>query len=63
MTFTLTNPPAKPAPYRGKPEPKHRQRVLLSGMDCLAGQQDLFETDGQHQPQGVDDEAQSTLST
>jgi hypothetical protein len=23
-----------------------RQKALLSGMDCLAGQQDLFATDG-----------------
>jgi len=26
--------------------PPSRQKVFLSGMDCLAGQQDLFATDG-----------------
>ena len=26
-----------------------RQRVLLSGLDCLRGQQDLFKTDGESQ--------------
>ena len=26
--------------------PPCRQKVLLSGMDCLAGQEDLFATDG-----------------
>ncbi len=37
---------------RPKPKPMQfennvaRQRVLLAGMDCLAGQLDLFATDG-----------------
>jgi hypothetical protein len=26
---------------------KMKQRLLLAGMDCLAGQQDLFPTDGE----------------
>lgn len=25
---------------------KHRQTMLLAGLDCLPGQRDLFETDG-----------------
>jgi hypothetical protein len=30
------------------PEPEaKRQRVLLTGLDCLSGQQDLFATDGE----------------
>lgn len=42
--FTLRNdPPA--APKLPKAEAK-RQAVLFSGMDCLEGQNDLFETDG-----------------
>jgi hypothetical protein len=42
--FALANPPPKPAPYRGEPAPKHRQRVLLTGMDCLPDQENLFDT-------------------
>ena len=42
--FALTNPPPKPGPAQGKPAPKCRQKVLLTGMDCLAGQKDLFTT-------------------
>lgn len=42
--FALRNdPPA--APKLPKAEAK-RQAVLFSGMDCLEGQNDLFETDG-----------------
>jgi len=29
------------------PQDVERQTVLFSGMDCLPGQQDLFEVDGQ----------------
>jgi hypothetical protein len=35
----------KPKPWRGS-EPEHtRQTLLLSGLDCLPGQQDLFAVD------------------
>ena len=42
--FALTNPPPKPEKWRGEVSPKCRQTVLLTGMDCLAGQTDLFQT-------------------
>ncbi len=42
--FALANPPPKPEPWRGEPAPKRRQKVLLTGNDCLAGQKDLFAT-------------------
>ena len=38
------NPP--PEMVRGAQSPEEYQRVLLSGLDCLEGQQDLFATDG-----------------
>ena len=44
--FTLANPPPPHKPWRGEPTEQRRQKVLLTGMDCQAGQQDLFETDG-----------------
>jgi len=44
--FALTNPPPKPEKWQGDVSPKCRQRVLLSGMSCLEGQQDLFQVDG-----------------
>lgn len=37
--------PKKPAKFA--PPEKTRQRMLLSGLDCLPGQLDLFPTDGQ----------------
>ena len=44
--FVLSNAPPKPKPWReGEPD-NTRQTVFFTGMDCLAGQQDLFETDG-----------------
>ncbi len=51
--YVLTNlpPPATP-PESGDPQPETestRQRVLFSGMDCLPGQRNLFETDGEDQ--------------
>ena len=40
--FALANPPPKHVPWKGEPALKCRQKVLLTGMDCIAGQQDLF---------------------
>jgi hypothetical protein len=42
--FQLENPPPKPKPYQPVPVEKCRQKVLLTGLDCLAGQQELFNT-------------------
>ncbi len=36
--------------WLGYEEPQPRQRVLLSGLDCLSGQIDLFQTDGDPEP-------------
>jgi hypothetical protein len=43
--FALRNDPpaATKATFENNP---CRQRVLLAGLDCLPGQQDLFPTDG-----------------
>jgi hypothetical protein len=38
------NPP--PGMVRGAQSPEEYQRILLSGLDCLEGQQELFATDG-----------------
>jgi hypothetical protein len=47
--YALTNPPPR-LPESLGPQPENtRQRVLVSGMDCLPGQQNLFETDGEDQ--------------
>ena len=43
--YTLANPPPRRAPLRLEPDDR-RQRGLFAGLDCLAGQGDLFETDG-----------------
>ena len=43
--FTLRNAPPVPPTAQFENNP-NRQRVLLAGMDCLAGQLDLFPTDG-----------------
>jgi len=45
--YALTNPPPRLPEWRVPPSENTRQRVLFSGMDCLPGQQDLFETDGE----------------
>ena len=37
----------KPKPWRGREPENTRQTMLLSGMGCLPGQQDLFQTDGE----------------
>ena len=43
--FTLSNPASTPRPWRGGEPQNTRQAVLLTGMDCQPGQQDLFQTD------------------
>ncbi len=45
--FALTNPAPKPKLWQGDEPENTRQTVLLSGLDCLPGQQDLFERDGE----------------
>ena len=47
--FQLTNAEPKPAPLRID-VPECRQRVMFAGLDCLAGQDSLFETDGVDRP-------------
>ena len=47
--FGLRNSPATKKPWRGKEPENTRQTMLLSGLDCLPGQQDLFVTDGQQE--------------
>ena len=44
--FTLANDPPqlKPARFENGEE---RQRMLLAGLDCLPGQANLFQTDGE----------------
>src|SRR5882762_5934519 len=44
--FDLTNEPPKPKPWRPE-NVKAKQRVLLAGLDCLEGQGNLFDTDGE----------------
>ena len=44
--FALSNPAPKPKLWRGDESENTRQTVLLSGLDCLPGQQDLFAADG-----------------
>ena len=43
--FRLANVTPTTKPHFETSEPR-RQTVLFSGLDCLAGQQDLFATDG-----------------
>ena len=45
--FALHNSPATKTSWRGSVPENTRQTLLIAGMDCLAGQQDLFETDGE----------------
>lgn len=40
------DPPPKPQPWRPDPAEKCRQKVLFAGLDCNAGQSDMFCTDG-----------------
>ncbi len=48
--YALTNPAPRLPEWHGSQPENTRQRVLFSGMDCLPGQQDLFETDGKAGP-------------
>ena len=43
--------------WLGYEEPQPRQRVLLSGLDCLPGQMDLLPTDGEPDDDGPPDQA------
>ena len=45
--FVLENAAPKPKPWRGTAPESTRQTVLLCGMECQPGQQDLFQTDGE----------------
>jgi hypothetical protein len=45
--YTLQNDKPKPKPWKPEAPERKRQQVLLAGMDCLAGQGDLFPTDGE----------------
>ena len=42
MPFVLRNDPPRPPKWRGRETPAEHQLVLLDGLDCLSGQQDLF---------------------
>lgn len=42
--YHLANPPPKHKPWPGVPAAKCRQKVLITGLDLLAGQKDLFAT-------------------
>ena len=42
-------PRPKPARFENSEE---RQRMLLAGLDCLPGQGDLFQTDGEEDSNG-----------
>jgi len=44
--FVLSNAAPKPKPWRGGESENTRQTLLLSGMECLPGQQDLFGANG-----------------
>ena len=44
--FALTNPAPEPEPWQGGESENTRQTRLLSGLDCLPGQQDQFAADG-----------------
>jgi len=44
--FTLANDPPRLKPLRFENR-EERQRMLLAGLDCLPGQDNLFRTDGE----------------
>jgi len=44
--FALSNPPPKPAKWKGVPSERCRQTVMLTGLSLLPNQQDLFQVDG-----------------
>ena len=45
--FVLVSDPPRPKPWKPDPAEPMRQRRLLSGLDCLEGQRDLFAVDGE----------------
>lgn len=45
--FRLVNDPPPHQPARIEPAERARQRPLFAGLHCLAGQRDLFATDGE----------------
>jgi hypothetical protein len=47
--FKLQNDDPRPEPWKPEKREKPRQAVLFSGMDLLAGQMDLFQTDGEEE--------------
>ena len=46
QTFTLSNNPPPTKPHRFESCDRTRQKLLFSGLNCLPGQMDLFDTDG-----------------
>jgi len=52
--FALHNSPATKTSWRASLPENTRQTLLIAGMDCLTGQQDLFETDGETARTGAD---------
>lgn len=46
--FTLANEAPRPQPQRFENQ-NGRQTVLLAGLDCLPGQRNLFQTDGEEE--------------
>jgi hypothetical protein len=44
--FTLANDKPKLTPWRPPEQEPCRQKVLFAGLDCEAGQLDIFATDG-----------------
>ncbi|HWB14448.1 MAG TPA: hypothetical protein VG826_34805 [Pirellulales bacterium] len=44
--FALANDRPRPTLWKPEPPERQRQRTLLSGLDCLPGQGDLFAVDG-----------------
>lgn len=44
--FDVDRRPPRPTPWRLAAAEPCRQKPLFAGLDCLAGQQDLFSTDG-----------------
>lgn len=41
--FELRNDPPKPRKQRFYPQDRDKQLMLLDGLDCLPGQEDLFD--------------------
>lgn len=56
--FRLENTPPKPKPLTFESS-KDRQRVLFTGLDCLPGQQDLFDCDGEPSIDAHDEQPRS----